>query len=277
MFKLTLYTIFLLSCSQEDNLANFKDYNFSSELPNPVILPSELNEISGLARDHDNVIYGHHDEAAYVYALSQTGEILSRFAVGNPVLDGDFEGIAIVDDLFYLVTSKGDIYEFEKGENGTSVGYKKHETHLSSKNDIEGLCYYPKENSLLLITKADPDIKGKHLKTVWRFSLETQKLSKKPYFELSTKELKKLSFYKTFEPSGIEYNPIRDTFFIIAANGHSICEVNENGKILRAEKLGHIHKQVEGITLLEDGTLFISDEGKNGSATLSKYEFKGDR
>ena len=74
-------------------------------------LPDRLNEISGLALTSNGRLFAVGDEVAIIYELDyDRGRIVKRFALGKPVVKGDFEGIAVVDDLIYLTTSAGRVY-----------------------------------------------------------------------------------------------------------------------------------------------------------------------
>ena len=46
------------------------------------------------------------------------------------VVRGDFEGIAVLDDVIWLMTSDGDLYATAEGANGDRMTYAKHETGI---------------------------------------------------------------------------------------------------------------------------------------------------
>src|SRR3954462_5238642 len=71
-------------------------------------LPDTLHEISGLAALPDGRLFAHDDEHGVIYEIDPAeGELKKSFALGDPPLRGDFEGIAIADRDFYLMTSDG--------------------------------------------------------------------------------------------------------------------------------------------------------------------------
>jgi uncharacterized protein YjiK len=250
-------------------------------------LPKKLQELSGLAMTNDGRLFGHNDEKAIIYQISlDDGSIIKSFSLGEKTLKKDFEGIAIVDDLFYLVTSSGELYEFEEGENDSSVPYEKYKTKLSSKNDVEGLCYDPATESLLLACKGDP---GKNLKgnrAVYSFSLTKKKLEKNPRFVISIKDVKKMNesdftqklsdFFMinegSFAPSGIERHPERESFFIVSFHGRMIVEISSQGDIIKTILLDKKHhNQPEGITFSKNFSLIIGDEGGSDRAKITRY------
>lgn len=253
-----------------DDISNSElaKYDLSSKTPRIIKLPKELIEISGLTMTPDGRMFGQQDEAGVVYQLDYaTGNVIKRFYLGDPPVRKDFEDIAYANNKFYMIHSNGDIYEFSEGENNETVNYMVYKTDLGKKNDIEGLCLDPKTNTLLLVTKGKSGTDDRDDKAIYSFSLSDMKFNPEPRFIMKRSEIK--SF---FNPSGIEYNHLTGTFFVIAANGNEIVEISNEGIVLGKEKLpGKIHAQPEGITFLQDGTLYISNEGKKDHANLVVY------
>ncbi len=285
------YIIFLISlfiagffCNNPDTLKEKNDkrndttinselskYNFEPKESLVIKLPGELQEISGLTMTDDGRLFGHNDEKGFVYQIDYSnGNVMKKFSLGEKYKREDFEGIAYANKKFYMVVSSGDIYEFNEGNDGESVSYNVLKTELKSKNDVEGLCYDPETNSLLLACKGYPGKGFKKKKAVYSFSLDEMKLDDKPRFLINLSEIK-----KTFNPSGIERNPNTGTFFIIAANGNAIIEISKDGMLIDKKKLSPIiHEQPEGITFAPDKSLIISNEGdfKRGSIVIQKYK-----
>ncbi len=107
-------------------------------------------------------------------------------------------------------------------------------------------------------------------KAVYALKLEKMILESKPRFLISKHELKEKLNIKNFSPTGIEKNPISTTFFIISVNEEAIIEISQDGKILDAKLFdSKKHKQPEGITFLDDGSLILADEGKGGKGFLT--------
>ncbi len=252
-------------------------YDIESTSPKVIELQSDLMEISGITFTKDDRLFANGDEDADVFEVDYTsGKIIKKFYLGDLlVVKGDFEDIACVNEKFYMVESKGKLYEFSEGENGKSVEYKTYKTELNSKYDVEGLCFDSETVSLLLACKefGGEDI-GKD-KAVYSFSIVNKTLNEKPRFVIPQKEIKNNTSEGKFNPSGIARNPISGTFFIIAARGNTILEVSKNGDILTQKDLPEaIHKQAEGIAFKSDGTLFISNEGRGKTPTLVIFDMK---
>ena len=157
-------------------------YNFKPEESLVIKLPGELQEISGLTMTDDGRLFGHNDEKGFVYQIDYSnGNITKKFSLGEKYEREDFEGIAYANKKFYIVTSNGVLYEFDEGSDGESVSFQVYETDLNSKNDVEGLCFDPETNSLLLACKGYPGKGFKKQKAVYSFSLDRMKLDKGAY------------------------------------------------------------------------------------------------
>ena len=77
-----------------------------------------------------------------------------------------------------------------------------------------------------------------------------------------------------FRPSAMEFNSATGTFFVLDSKILSIMEISSAGKVINAILLlSSLHRQPEGITFAQDGSLLISDEGKkNGTVTIYKQK-----
>lgn len=253
----------------DDSASNLIKYDLSSENPKILTLPPELKEISGITITPDGRLYAEQDEMGIIFQVDPgTGSIIKKFSLGKPPIKKDFEDITYANGKFYLLHSKGEIYEFDEGGDGEAVAYKVYKTDLNGSNDIEGMCYDKETNSLLLACKGDNGVENdENDKAVYSFSLDNMTFDPKPRFLLKKSEIKNY-----FNPSGIQRDPLTGTFFIIAANGNEIIEVSKDGNIMGKRSLPKkIHVQPEGITFASDGTLFISNEGKGGSGTIVIY------
>ncbi|HMQ78988.1 MAG TPA: SdiA-regulated domain-containing protein [Ignavibacteria bacterium] len=258
-----------------DGIGSLGDYDISSQSPEKVDLPSELIEVSGITFTDDNRLFAHGDEDGDVFEIDvSTGKIIKRFHLGSwLVIKGDFEDIAYAKGKFYLVESNGKLYEFSEGNNGEFVKYKTYKTFLSGKNDVEGLCFDNETNSLLLACKESGGKDYGKDKTVYSFSLDNLELDEVPRFIISSKDIKNNSVEGKFNPSGIAKNPVSGSFYLIAAKGNTIVELSKNGEILdQADLPEKVHIQAEGIAFKNDGTLFISNEGKEKQAYFVVYK-----
>ena len=252
-------------------------------------LSNKLTEISGLAVSGDGRIFCHDDESGIVYQLnSKNAKIVKKFFLGKKkAKKGDFEGLSIVGNNFYLVTSDGRIFKFTEGKDDEGVAYTEINTWLDKNYDVEGLCYEPANNSLLLVCKGFAGDKFNLMRAIYAFSLDSLLLNKTPRLLLSIPEIinktpssisRKLGEFfllldpKNFSPSGIEIHPLTGNFFVLSSRSRMLIELDTNGQILGVVELKNSrHNQPEGITFLPDHTMLISDEGVDQKAKLTFY------
>lgn len=249
-------------------LSNYGNPAFSLELH------SELDEISGLALTDDGRLFCNQDETGVVYELNpQSGDVIKKFFIGSWMLERDFEGIAIVDDYFFLVTSDGILYKFKEGKHREKVDYELIKLGFTSKFDIEGLCFDEETNSLLLACKNYPGKKYKGKRAVYSFDLKSNQVNPVPRFLIDIKQLEREYKFKEFAPSAIECSPKGDSFVILSSRGQKgIVEISKFGEIVTAFKFKKKkHRQPEGITFLNNEDIVISDEAAGKKATITFY------
>jgi uncharacterized protein YjiK len=241
-------------------------YNLKDGNSTTFKLPKSLIEISGIINIGKNRIFAHNDEEGVVFEIDySTGKILKSFLLGTNEVFKDFEDITFAQNKLFLISSKGIIYRFNEGENNSHVEYDVFKTGLSKAYDIEGLCYDPVTNTLLIACKKYPGPGYEGSRTVYSFSLATYELLKKPRFILNEKDIEDRFDLKKISPTGITRDPKSGNFFILTSHVKAVLEISPDGKILAAEKLSKkIHPQPEGITFADDGTLLISDENSDG-------------
>jgi uncharacterized protein YjiK len=270
MYKL-IFIILLLNSFLFQERGTLNKYDFRQ----PVFihdLDIGLAEISGLAVDEQGRLFAHNDEIGSAFELDpKNGRIIKWFYLGPDRLYGDFEAIAIAGEEFFLITSKGVLYKFYDQPDGKYSKYELIRTGLKGSAEIEGMCYDPKTHSLLLASKRDTG--DKNTRTIFSYSLKEMKLSDKPRFTISLSELKKKFKVKNFSPSGMERDKKSGNFLILSSGEKGILEISPEGRLLNYQVLNQkYHPQPEGITILNDGTILIADEGGDQKATLSGYK-----
>ncbi len=270
IFIAFLFILSLSSCKNETEKINsqFSGYTLSIDSCRRLELPQELLEISGLVY-YNGTIYGHNDEQGIIFAINMDdGSIISKYQLGDKIITKDFEGIAVADNNFYLISSKGEIYIWKYGDSLNN--YRSIQTGLSKQNNIEGLCYDQKNNSLLIACKDFPGDSYDGFRAIYSFNLQTEKLNPTPRFLFSIDDLKTKLGINDFSPSGIEIKP-NGNIFIISSRDKAIIEINDKGNILSYARLPDYHDQPEGITFNAGNNLIISDEGKYGTPMLTIY------
>jgi sugar lactone lactonase YvrE len=242
----------------------------------PIILPRAISEASGLAITADGRLFTHDDERGIIYQIDRSdGHIIKRFLLGRPTLRGDFEGIAIRKQKFYLVASNGTIYETEEGADNASVPYRSFNTFLSSANDVEGLEYDPAGDCLLVLCKGYPGKGYKGYRTAYAFDFPKMKLLHIPRLQIPLNKVSKKAHKGNFAPSGIALHPLSGTFFVLSAAGECIVELSRSGKVLAQEHLpAHVNPHPEGIAFGSDGTMYICNDGQDGRGSMTVYKLR---
>jgi uncharacterized protein YjiK len=260
-----------------NGLPEIKGYDFSNKKNVQHKLPSELSEASGLSFTKDGRLLCHNDEQGAVYEVNyRTGKILSRFYLGKFLIyRDDLEGIATKGDTIFMINSSGAILRFLPGKDGGKVTFQTFKTSLTARNDVEGLAYDPATDCLLLACKgeAGTDYRNplpKDQKAVYAFSLKTYKLLPQPRFLISVAKITAKIGEKEFNPSAIERHPRTGHFFVMAANGNAIVEMDADGNLVGAASLPKsANPQPEGLAIAPDGTIMICNEGQ-GKAKVGK-------
>lgn len=238
-------------------------------------LPDSLVEVSGLAAASPRSVFAHNDESAVIHEIALAdGRVIRSFALGDPVEEGDFEGIAERGGRIYLITSDGRVLVADVGENGASVPFEEHDTGIGAACEIEGLSLAPEPGELLIVCKrmllADP---GGRL-VIYRWNVETRAPLDRPWREIDLAEALGVE-RGVFAPSGIEWVPEHRRLLVISARGRSLLVLDEDGRILARHRLNTTsHPQVEGVTVIGSNRLVIADEGERGRAgRLAVYPF----
>jgi len=231
-------------------------------------LPDPLREISGLALTQDERLLAVADEEAIVYEIDyEAGRLIKSFALGRPVERGDFEGIAVLADRIWLMTSDGDLYSAAEGENGEQVDFERVETGIGRECELEGLASIPSPPTLLLLCKEGR--KRKKLR-VHRWAPGEGVTGE---IELPEKSMEAATGTGKIRPSGLEIEPTTGDWIIVAAGQRAVFRVAPDGEfrgvIMRLE--ADRHRQAEGIAITADGRLLIADEGGRGRARLAVY------
>lgn len=256
------------------------------------VMKGSLREISGLSMvPGGEFLAAIQDEEGDIYLLDKnTGELINQIDFGK---DGDYEGVEVVDDCFFVVRSSGTIYEVQNlgRKNQQTVKYN---SFLNSDYDVEGLAFDRVHQRLLLACKAKAG-EGPQFdfqKAIYAFDLHTKTLQDEPvlkirieaiqdYLETSPgiRKLEKIMEYFNpnqskfiFSPSGIAVHPHTGDYYILSTAGKTLVVVNPQGKILHIQKLKKKdHTQPEGICFEADGTLYIANEGDGGKGKIYKY------
>ncbi len=242
-------------------------------------LPRRLAEISGLAMTGDGRLLGHHDEAGVVFELDfRGGSVVKEFPVtdGDAAVPGDFEGIAVVEETVYLVTSGGRLYEFREGGDEEPVLFTVYATGVGRRCEIEGLTYDEGRRLLLLLCKRPLGDAPKGRLEVHAWSVDRRALDGDSGFAFTEEEVSRRleggESRASFRPSGIEWHAPSGNFIIVAAREQAVAEVTPEGRVVGARRFPAAwHRQIEGVSFAQDGALIVADEGTGGRGRLTVY------
>ena len=233
-------------------------------------LPEVLKEISGIAWIGDNRMACVQDEDGIVFIYNlNTSEVERQIKFGR---DGDYEGIAVVDENAYVLRSDGIIIEIPDFlEYGISAkSYKTNLDQLPGIN-IEGLCADPANNRLLLAVKEQKN--SINQKRIYAVDLDQKMSSKNPIFEIDFSDpiFKNIKEEEKFMPGELCLHPTTGEYFILDGSRPKLLITDSNGTskdliMLNPKDFGN----PEGLTFNDRGDLFISNEAENGPANILK-------
>lgn len=236
-------------------------------------LPKILEEISGIAYLGDDRIACIQDEDGIIFIYDlQASEIIEQIEFSD---GGDYEGIALDEDIIYVLESNGTVYRVATFLSDPQIS--KYSTPLTEKQDVEGLCFDRQNNRLLLA------IKGKepgsaNFKGIYAVDPHSMEMQEEPVFKLLFRdpvfaETMEKKEHNTFNPSEININPENGKIYMLEATNPKLLILASNGK---PEKLRFLNKndfpQPEGITFDDRGNTYISNEGT--PATIHRITLK---
>lgn len=298
MYKLlTFFTILLFfifcACHTKRYANNEKIIGYNLTSPDVVLaLPHILHEISGLTYVDSSSFACIQDNKGIIFIYNFQKEKIKKKYTFN--IDGDYEGIAKVNDTIYVLRSDGTLFEISK--------YKSKNFRLTSyvtgvpANNNEGLCYDQDHNRLLIACKSKIG-KGhefKDMRAIYGFDLKTKTMSQDPVFDFDLQSIKDFALRengshhkkskkkeKIHEPdikfmtSDIAIHPITKKLFLLSATDHMLFIFDKSGTLEHIEKLmPELFPQAEGIAFMPDGEMLITSEGHEKPATLLRFKYK---
>ncbi|MCF8357711.1 MAG: SdiA-regulated domain-containing protein [Prolixibacteraceae bacterium] len=281
IFILLTSLIFIQPVNAQVNSAEIP-YNFNQPAK-IIVLPEVLKEVSGIVMIDDENMACIEDERAriYIYSLkSNTIVISNEFGYKS-----DYEGIAYTGNTFYVVQSKGILYEVSDVSEGmVALNFF---SLLIPSPDIEALTFDQQKNQLLIASKGDYD-NHNDSKTIFSFNLNTESLEEEPFLKIPYNavnnflEKENVVLPPSFDKNGkiknkpvkilasaMAINPFTNNLYVLSANEYLLFVFSQTGKIVHVELLNEsFYPQAEGITFTPEGDIYISNEGRNGPPTL---------
>lgn len=247
-------------------------------------LPDFLQEISGIAYFAQNKVACVQDEqgAVFIYDLDKK-DVTEKIDFGPP---GDYEGVALANNNFYILRSDGLLYEVKNYQEKPETA--EYNLEIAAKNN-EGLSFDRNNNRLLISAKSKVEA-GKEYKDqryIYSFDLQRKKLEPNPILiidiglveeyisntglDLEAKNKKAKKIIK-FRPSDLAVHPLTNNIYIISSIDNLLVVFDQQGKILSARQLDiSLFNQPEGIAFAENGDILIASEGGAGRPALLKF------
>lgn len=230
-------------------------------------LPAALQEISGLAL-YRGMLLAHNDELGRVYSINPaTGAVGVLATLRGPIRD-DFEGIAVLGDTIWLMTSAGRLYGLKATASSAPVPFVLRHTGLGKRCELEGLAADQVNGVLLLPCKITPKNGGGLV--VFRWNVARGQLAAPSTVSAGAASLKRAGAPR-LRPSAIELVPGTNHLLLLSSSPPALVELDATGAARGYARLGPRHAQAEGLAISANGDLYISDEGGNGTATLSVF------
>lgn len=267
-------------------LLNKRDVSLGYDFNEPnetFVLPNILREISGITTGDDHRLACVQDENGILFQFDlESNEIALQQSFGE---DGDYEGLCRVGPFFYVLRSDGILFELkeqaaielraeEDVQEIAEMRVNRYDLGLPIAEN-EGLCFDEKNNRLLIISRD----KSPHTKTndrlIYAFDLTRKRLLKQPVFTLnpfSGKWNKQANL--SFRPSELALHPLTGEIFVLSSKDQALFVFSPQGKIQTIQRFNPtIFAKPEGITFLENGDVYISNEGKDEKPTILFFKY----
>ena len=234
-------------------------------------LPKPLLEISGLSYMDGNRFACVQDEFGIIFIYNTASSSVEKEIPFGGV--GDYEGLAVVNETVWVLRADGKLFEVNN-INAAKPSVKEYSTHLTIKQDSEGLCYDKKNNRLLIAIKG-AELGTEDYKGIYAFDLSSKKMAQQPVFKIdllneafegngSGKKKK-----GSINPSGITIHPLNGDMYITDGRNSKLLVTDATGTIKKLYQLNTSEfAQPEGITFNAAGDLFIANEGAKLPANI---------
>ncbi|NNC72762.1 MAG: hypothetical protein HKN78_07775 [Sphingomonadaceae bacterium] len=254
MTRVLAVLLMLTACSPSREDANAARY---------FELPDALEEISGLAAASPDSVFAHDDERGTIHEISlDTGRVVRSFAIGNPVVRDDIEGIAADGERLWIINSDGIIRAFNAGRDRSRVLHRQYDTGVGEYCEVEGLSLAPEPDTLLIACKNMRQGQRRGTLVIYEWNTITREPAGAPRHQINLAEALREERGE-FAPSGIEWLPEFGRILVISARGRSMLVLDENGIVVARHRLNESrHPQSEGVTVVGSNRLVIADEGQ---------------
>ncbi len=241
-----------------------KGYDFTK--PDKFNMPSSLLEISGIAfyKYNSDTIYSIQDEDGKLF--SQKWDVKKQHNM-KFARRGDFEDLAIFNEMVFVLKSNGTLYSFPFAEAVKNESEQVRERkHLLPKGEYEALYADTATNKLYILCKScTEDKKTKQLSGyVLNYTPGIDSLVAAGNFKLDLKQIKAVNpkLKSSLNPSALTRNLKTNEWYILSSANKVLLVADSNWKIKEAHRLNSSRfNQPEGLAFDKDQSLYISNEG----------------
>jgi len=227
-------------------------------------MPSVLVEISSITYMEENRFATVQDELGKIFIYNtQKNSVEKEITFGA---DGDYEGLAMVNSTIWVLRADGMLFEVSDATS-SKLSVNEYKTALTAKHNVEGLCYDPTNNRLLLAIK-DGEPNGNSYKGIYGFDLATKKMQLEPVYKIYLDDKVFANFNSKKKkgvemmPSGIAIHPQTQEIYITDGRNAGLLIMNADGTLKKFYGLDKKEfNQPEGITFKPNGEMLISNEG----------------
>jgi len=287
VLSVTLFFTALYSFSQDGI-----PYNLEQE-DQTIILPAELREVSGLTVIDQKTLACVQDEEGVVFIYDlKDHQVKQQIHFAGP---GDYEGIANVGKDLFVLRSDATLFHIRNYQSA-KWSVDSIVTGIPNK-DNEGLCFDHRNNQLLIGSKSKV-AKGaefKNLRTIYAFDLKKNQLkegalytydigsikefAEKNKIELPVKPAKKNpqenEVALKFQLSAIYIHPENQLLYVLSASDYYLFVFDDRANLVHIEVLDpKKFNKAEGIAIMPNGDLYISNEGQSGDPKILFFKEK---
>ena len=226
-------------------------------------LPAILKNISAIDYYSQRKLACLQEEVGSIFIFNlDSGSIEREIPFGPP---GDYQGLVLINNDAYVACADGRILEII-GYSSEKPEVKEYGTHLTVKENVNGLCYDRKNKRLLVTIKGTEDA-NQVFKSIYAFSLTAKSMPVKPALRIDLRNrvfigMQSKNMQTVFQPSDLDISPVTGLLYIIDGTRAQLLrmKLSENIKSL-IEFNKETIIQPEGITFTPSGELFIASKG----------------
>jgi len=250
--------------------------NYDFNAPEKFTMTESLQEISGIAFNNlkNDTIYAIQDEEGKLFYWQLGSRRISSAKFGK---HGDYEDLAILNSVVFVLRSDGTLYSFPLSAKSASSINSKEWLNLLPKGEYEGLYADAKQNNLYVLCKKCVDDKSSKEVSGYVLKASNDSLTNAGQFAIDVKQIQALTQKKNvkFHPSALTFNLRTNEWFVLSASNKMLVITDESWKVKQIFDLDPTtFLQPEGIAFDSEDNLYISSEGddlKNGNVLKFKF------